>query len=187
VTQVVPGSPSAKAGLAVGDELAAAGGRRLFGQADFRGVLHRGPKSAGTIELWWMRGGKAMSGTLELADGWRKTDLGWRTSIAGGNIGGNPGFWPVPLTAGDRKKLSIPDGTMAVHPYGVSPEAKAAGLTQPSIVTAVDDQRSDISGRPWLIWFRMNHEPGDTITVTFRDSGGAEKRATYRIPMKSGE
>jgi hypothetical protein len=129
-----------------------------------------------------------MSGTLELADGWRKTDLGWRTSIAGGNIGGSPGFWPVPLTAGDRKKLAIPDGTMAVHPYGVSPEAKAAGLAQQSIVTAVDDQKSDIAGRPWLIWFRMNHEAGDTITVTYRDGGsGAEKRASYRIPMKSGE
>jgi hypothetical protein len=186
VTQVAPGSPAAKAGITVGDELAAAGGRRLFGQADLRGVLHRGPKGAGTLEVWWTRGGKAMSGILGVGEGWRKTDLGWRTSIAGGNIGGNPGFWPVPLTAGDRTKLAIPEGTMAVHPYGVSPEAKAVGLAPQSIVTAVDDQKSDIGGRPWLIWFRMTHEPGDSITVSYRDPGGAEKRATYRIPSKSG-
>src|SRR5205807_1639932 len=57
VTEVRPDSPAAHAGLQSGDELAAAGGRRLFSQADFRGVLHRGPRAAGSIEVVWIRDG----------------------------------------------------------------------------------------------------------------------------------
>lgn len=69
VTNVVAGSAADNAGLKAGDVIGAAGGRRCFGQTDFRGVLHRGPRGAGEIEVWWTRGeggksGEVMSGKL---------------------------------------------------------------------------------------------------------------------------
>ena len=56
------------------DVLGGAGGRKLFGQSDFRGVLHRGPRGSGKIPVVWLRDGKVQRGELEVAEGWRKTN-----------------------------------------------------------------------------------------------------------------
>ena len=69
--RMIPGSPAARAGLRVGDELLAAGERRLFGQADFRGVLHRKADPGGEIPVRWLRDGALVSGKLALEPGWR--------------------------------------------------------------------------------------------------------------------
>src|SRR5437764_1260846 len=113
----VRGSPADRAGMKAGDELAAAGGRKLFGQADFRGVLHRGPAGAGSIDIHWLREGKLMSGVLQVADGWRKTVLDWRMSVSQGNIGAEPCFWPLSATPSEREKLAVPAGKMLVKAY----------------------------------------------------------------------
>ena len=81
--------------MQAGDELLAAGDRRIFGQADFRGVLHREANPTGSILIRWLRDGRLMSGTLELGEGWRETVVWWRSSVSGGNIGSGPGFWPL--------------------------------------------------------------------------------------------
>jgi S1-C subfamily serine protease len=186
VTEVTADSPAVLAGIKAGDELAAADGRLLFSQTDFRGVLHRGPQGAGSIELVWMHDGKPMTGTLNVTDGWRKTDLGWRASIANGNIGVSPGFFPVPASKADRDKYHLPENTMAVKPFGISPEAAAAGLTRTSIVTAVSDDSRNLSARPFLVWFRMNHQPGDRVTFTIKEPSGEPKQITYTLAKPVG-
>jgi hypothetical protein len=187
VTGVRPDSPADRAGIKPGDALAMAGGRRLFGQADFRGVLHRGPHGAGTIDIAWLRQDAVRTGQLSLPDGWRKTNLGWRTSIANGNIGASPGFWPIPVSPQDRQKLKLPDAAMALRPLGISPEAKAAGLEPGSIITAIGDDASDLSGRPLLVWFRLLHEPGDEVTLTVRNGSGTSKKLTYKLPATAAK
>src|SRR3954470_13310651 len=117
VTAVRENKPATRAGLQAGDRLGAAGGRRLFGQADFRGVLHRGPTGAGTVPVTWLRGDKVMSAALEVPDGWRKTNLGWRMSVSQGNVGAGPDFFPLAFKPDRRKALGIPEGQMAVEPY----------------------------------------------------------------------
>src|SRR4051812_19409392 len=81
VTNVLSGSAAEKAGLKPGDVLAAADGRRLFSQADFRGVLQRGPRNAGEIDVWWKRDSAVMNASLHVDAGWRKTVLDWRMSV----------------------------------------------------------------------------------------------------------
>jgi len=184
VMSVAQGSAADKAGIKPGDELAAAGGRRLFGQADFRGVLHRGPRDAGQVEVWWTRGGKPMSGTLNVPDGWRKTVLDWRMSVSQGNVGAYPSFFPLALNPQKRQQRNIPAGTMAVEPYmgsNTKTPAYAAGLRGNDVVTAVGGESPDVSGRGFLVWFKMHYERGDQVTMTVKDPQGKERTVEYRL------
>jgi hypothetical protein len=183
VTAVEPGSPAERAGLRTGDSLGAAGGRRLFSQADFRGVLHRGPRDAGFIDVLWTRNGKVMTGKFEVAPGWRKTVLDWRMSVSQGNVGAYPGFFPL-SAKNKRQQRGIPDGVMAVEPYlGPKPSgaAFAAGVRGNDVVTAVGGESPDVVGRGFLVWFRMRYEKGDDVTLTLKDPQGRERTVTYRL------
>lgn len=165
VSGIEKGSAAALLGIQVGDELGAANGTRLFGQADFRGALHRGPKRAGEMELIWKRGTQLLRGFLQLEEGWRKTDLGWRMSVSQGNVGADPGFFPLRGPRAGR-------GTLSVKPFlGRRPSGAAfrAGLRHFHEVVAVNGMAPDLSGRPFLVWFRKRFDPGDTVTLRVRD------------------
>jgi S1-C subfamily serine protease len=182
VTKVSAGSAAEQAGIKAGDELAAAGGRRLFSQADFRGVLHRGPRDAGSIDVYWLRDGAVKSGTLKVGDGWRKTVLDWRMSVSQGNVGAGPDFFPLAFNADKRKARGIAEHTMAVEPYlWPKSAAQQAGLRGSDCVTAVDGQTPDVAGRRFLVWFRRHHEPGDEVTLTVKDAQGKERKVSYRL------
>jgi hypothetical protein len=180
VLHVDSGSPADKAGLRAGDELGAAGNRKLFGQTDFRGVLHRGPRGAGAIEIHWLRDGKPMSGKLIVSEGWRKTVLDWRMSVSQGNIGAEPCFWPLSSNAGDRERLGVRPGKLLVRAYAPFGNAKAAGLTEHMWVVGIDGQSPDLSGRALLVWFRLRHEMGDPVELTVVEPGAGEKRIQYK-------
>jgi S1-C subfamily serine protease len=180
VTEVIPGSPAAAAGLRAGDELAAAGDRLLFGQADFRGVLHRGPRGAGEVPIRFLRDGKPRAATLAVADGWRKTVLDWRMSVSQGNVGADLGFWPLAASKADRKRLGVADDKMLVRAYAPRGGAKEAGLTDKLWITAIDGERPNKFGRGLLVWFRLRHEMGDAVTLTVVDGSGQERQIEYR-------
>lgn len=183
VTKVEPGSAADQAGMLPGDELGAAGGRRLFGQADFRGVLHRGPRGAGSIAVYWTRSGKVRQGSLDVTDGWRKTVLDWRMSVSQGNVGGYPSFFPLSANK-KRADRKIPAGAMAVEPYmGPKPSgpAYAAGVRGNDVVTAVGGESPDVAGRGFLVWFKMRYERGDEVTLTLKDPQGRERTLSYRL------
>jgi hypothetical protein len=187
VTKVSAGSAAERAGLRVGDRLAAAGERKLFGQADLRGVLHRAPADAATIELRWWRGSELQRGQLELASGWRATELAWRKSIADGNIGAVPGFaWPMAAKPELRRKLAIPAGKMAVTPwFGKEPKtwpAWSAGLRDDDVIVAVGGESPDLAVRDFMAWFRLRYDPGDEVVLRVRDGRGREREVRYKAP-----
>lgn len=177
VTVVQADSPAAKIGVQVGDRLAAAGGRRLFGQTDLRGVLHREAWPAGEIELRWIRDGEQQAGNLQLAKGWRKTILDWRMSISQGNIGPDPGFFP--LTA--SRKQARKDG-MAISPYfgrgADSSLAFQAGLRPSHVILAINGESPNLNGRAFLVWFRLNHRKGQELELTVLE-GDRERVIRY--------
>ncbi|MCZ6653100.1 MAG: PDZ domain-containing protein [Planctomycetota bacterium] len=180
VEKVQDDGPAARAGIRPGDHLLGAGGRRLFGQADFRGVLHRQADPGGTIDIHWLRDGQRKSATLHLRPGWRKTNLNWRTSVAQGNIGAGPGFaW---AHRGPRE--GITPGKMSMRPwFGPHPErsiAYRAGLRRRHIITAVEGHSTDLYGRAFMIWFRLQHKAGDQVTLTILD-GANQRQLTYTL------
>jgi hypothetical protein len=186
VTSVSKETPAEAAGLRPGDELAAAGGRRLFSQADFRGVLHRGPSGAGAIDVHWLRDGKVMSAGLKLADGWREPgkELDWRMSTSQGNVGAYPHFFPINSSAKERKERGIPEGTMAAKPFfGPNTDSAAykAGMRPNQLIVAVGDESPDLTGRALLVWFRKRYDPGDTVTFTVVDDKGQRRKISYKL------
>jgi hypothetical protein len=70
VKSVAPGSSAAKAGLQPDDALESLAGFRVSSQGDVMYSLHKSPVK-GTIPVTWMRDGKSMSATLDVAEGWR--------------------------------------------------------------------------------------------------------------------
>ena len=167
------------------------GQRKLFGQADFRAVLQRGPPGGGALELRWWRGDELMSASLELGDGWRKTVLGWRMSISQGNIGATPGFaWPLACPPELRHERGIAAGTMAVQPYfgerGDWP-AQRAGLRAADVIVAVGGESPDVAQRYFLTWFRLRYEPGDEIVLTVRDVSGRDREVRYQAPAPGSD
>ncbi len=187
VKSVQSNSPAANAGIQTGDELGAAGGRKLFGQADLRGALQRGPREAGQLELVWSHDGKVNSGELALTNGWRKTILDWRMSISQGNIGGYPGFFPLAINAARRQQLKIPSDGMALEPYmgrNTNNPPYKAGIRGRDVVTAVNQQSPNVAGRAFLVWFRQQYDPGDEVTMTIRNDKGESRDVTYRLPIR---
>lgn len=183
VKEVKADSPAVRLGLRAGDVLGAAGGRRLFGQTDFRGVLHRGPRGSGVIPIVWRRGEELLRGDLQVALGWRRTLLDWRMSVSQGNIGASPGFFPNAAGDGDRKRLGIPAGKMAVRPFLGDKKGIAwnGGVRPGYVITSVDGESPDKTGRAFLVWFRLRHHPGDEIVLTALDEAGEKKVLKYKV------
>jgi hypothetical protein len=190
VRTVIPGRPAARAGILPGDALACAGGRRLFEQTDLRGVLHRGPQGAGEIEIWWLRGDTVQHGTLVLPQGWRKTRLEWRPSIARGNVGADCGIdWLERVEPKDRARRKLPADGMALRPRWVEGRpptyAQAAGLTAAHVIVAVNDHRPDIDGATFQFAFRMRFDPGDPVRLTVRSEKGQEQVLSFLARHRS--
>ncbi len=183
VKKVTPASPAAKAKIQPGDVLAVAGGRKLFGQADFRGVLHRGPKGDGKIKVMWLRDNELKAGQLSLKDGWRKTILDWRMSVSQGNIGTGPGFFPLRRGEGVRNRFGIAKDKMAVEPYmgrrrGV---AWKAGLRPSHTIVAVNGKSPNLAGRGFLVWFRLQFNEGDIVRFTIATGRGKTRDISYKL------
>jgi hypothetical protein len=183
VKSIDPGSPAERAGLRAGDSLAAAGDRRLFGQADFRGVLHRGPAGDGVIPIYWLRNGQVMDGRLQVAGEWRKTVLGWRMSLAQGNIGIDCGFFPLTMSKNERLKVNLADDAMGVKPfmYKEATPASQAGLKSGHFIVAVNGQSPNISGRAFEWWFRERFEVGDAVTLDVVDAQGTRSQIKFQL------
>ncbi len=180
VTRVLPGSPAEKAGLKKGDVLGMAGGHRLFGQADFRGVLHRAPYGDARIEIAWRRGGEVMFGELVLKEGWRKTESWWRKSVYEGIYGPHFGFFPI---HGPRNGK----GSMSFRPFMGNPQKRTENLwwnlgLRPNMeIVRINGRTDDWNSRQLIAWFRQNHKPGDKVTLTVK-SGNGTKEITRTIP-----
>jgi hypothetical protein len=132
-----------------------------------------------------------MQGKLDVQPGWRKTDLGWRMSISQGVIGSYPGFFPLSVSASKRQRLGLSTNTMAIEPYMGSATNSApyrAGVRGSDIVTAVNGINTNLTGRPFLVWFRQRYDAGDRVTLSLHSQGkeqGSDLSTQRKRPLKS--
>jgi hypothetical protein len=178
VKAVSPASPASRAGILPGDRLGMANGVRLFGQADFRGVMHRASYGADTLTLGWIRQGEVRLGSLSVEAGWRLAENSWRKTIYSGVFGPNMGFFPLKgPRAGKGKGLSIKPW---MGPKPAQRPIYQTGLRPHMEIVGINGMSDDIDIRKLITWFRFNHKAGEEVTYTVK--GGHQFK--YVLPKE---
>jgi S1-C subfamily serine protease len=179
VKAVGPASPAAKAGLRAGDRLVALNGHSVASNADVQYALHKGPKS-GAIPVEWARGTNSMKGNLEVVEGWRKTNLTWRSSLL--DILPSLPISAEDLTAAEKKALGLSENQAAFRQDKfVHSTLKAVGLRAGDVVVSLDGRPVEGSMDDFLGLVRREHLVGDTITLgVLRDGKPVELKMTLK-------
>ena len=179
VRVVAAGSAAAKAGVKPGDSVTKINGLPIASQADVSYALHKSP-IAGTVAIVFENDGKTNTATLELAEGWRKTNLTWRPSLL--EILPSVAFGGDELTAAEKSKLGL-EAKRAVfrQESPVHSSLKAVGIQAGDIVVGFDGQVIEGKMGDLLAFVRGNYLAGDTVTVNLLRGG---KSLAIKLKLK---
>jgi serine protease Do len=169
VASVAPGSPAARTGLHPSDELVLVNRVPVLSFADVQYGLHRAP-ARGRIPIVWQRDGRTHQGELELAEGWRKTDVSWRWSLRG--LDPTPWVRGLDLTAEEKRALGLGPKRLALRqgPFVPGPVA-AAGIRQNDVIVGLDGQPLEMTARQFQAYVRLHHKVGDRIVFNVLRDG----------------
>lgn len=163
VVAVAADSPAARAGLKAGDVLQKVHDVKTASFADVQYGLHRVPAN-GPVTIDWQRGGQALSAKLELAEGWRKTNITWRPSalyiLPALTVYGND------LTAAEKKALGLPDKRLAFRQQqDVHEEARKIGVQAGDVIVGINGEKMEMTRSEFFAHFRQNYFIGEKITL----------------------
>src|SRR5205807_544813 len=123
---------------------------------------HRAP-ARGRVPLSWARAGAAHDGHLELADGWRKTNLTWRPSLL--DILPALTVYGEDLSAAQKKALGLPPRRLAFRQDpAVHARARAAGVRAGDVIVGINGQAPHMTLTEFLAHVRRNFLVGDRVT-----------------------
>jgi membrane-associated protease RseP (regulator of RpoE activity) len=160
---VAPDSPAGRAGLRPGDILRTVNGQPVASFADVQYALHRAP-ATGRIPISWQRGTETRTAMLELAQGWRKTNLTWRPSLL--DILPSLTLFGDDLSADEKKGLGLSAKRLAFRQQEpVHALARAAGIQAGDVIIGVDGRPLEMTMLEFLAYVRKNYLVGDRITL----------------------
>jgi hypothetical protein len=163
VRRVEPGSAADRGGLRAGDLVRRLNGFSVASIADAQYALNRAP-GRGSIPITWKRDARNLSGTLELAAGWRKTNLTWRPSLL--DLLPSLPLAGDDLTAGEKKALGIVPKRLAFRQQTpVHKDARTAGVRAGDVILGIDGQFPETSMIEFLADVRKSHLVGDRVTL----------------------
>jgi serine protease Do len=169
VEKVMPGSPAEKAGLKKGDVVKQLGNVPIHSFCDATYALDKAPAS-GATSLSWMRDQETLTAPLELAKGWRKTDISWRPSLR--RLIPSLPLYGDDLGAAERKQLGLTQKQLAFRQNDrLPPRAKDAGFQVGDIIIGVDDRKLDLSATDFYFYIRREYLVGDTIHLAVLRDG----------------
>jgi serine protease Do len=180
VKAVRPDSPAERAGVKPGDLVKSLNGQPVASFADATYGLHKAP-AKGAIPITWGRGDRTLSASLEVADGWRKTDITWRPSMLD-LIPSTRLFGGDDLTAAEKKQLGLAENRAAFRlGENVHPALAAAGLQTGDVIVDFDGEAVDGAKKDLLAHLQRNYLVGDAVNVNVVRSG---KRVDLRLVLK---
>lgn len=169
VNAVAAGSAAERAGIQSGDLLTRLNGVPVASFADASYALHKAP-AKGTIPVTWVRNGGEQSATLEVANGWRKTNLTWRPSML--DILPSLPVSGEDLTAAEKKALGLAEKRAAIRQDDeVHKSLKSAGIHGGDVIVGFDGKAVDGTIRDLLGFVRRNYLVGDEIAIDVIRSG----------------
>jgi S1-C subfamily serine protease len=147
--------------------------------ADLQYALHRAP-ARGSVPVAWERAGKPHTGRLELADGWRKTDVSWRWSLRG--LQPEPCVDGADLTPREKQELGLGAKQLAFRqgPF-VTPPARHAGVQINDVIVGVDGRRLEMTARQFGAYVRLHYRPGDEVRLNVLRAG-KRLELTLKLP-----
>jgi serine protease Do len=168
IQAVAPGSPADRCGLLAEDRLRAVSGTAIASLGDLQYALHSAP-AVGQVPIAWQRGGRTMRGRLDLAPGWRETDISWRGSMWG--LSPSPGVYGTDLTAAEKQTLGLSSSHLAFRQgRPVTANARAAGIQADDIIVGLEDRTLEMSMLQFNAYIRLHYQPGDRVVFdVFRD------------------
>jgi serine protease Do len=162
-------SPADQAGLQVGDILQQLNAVPIHSFADAQFALDRAP-AYGVIPISVRRGDRLLEAKLTLPDGWRKTDVSWRTSLR--RLVASPHLWGEDLTPTEKKALGLSTNQLAFRQQNsIPPPVQAAGIQGGDIILGVDDQSLNMDVAGFAHYIQGNYLVGDKATVNLIREG----------------
>jgi predicted metalloprotease with PDZ domain len=182
VTSVQQKSAAARAGLKAGDVLRSVNGVPVASFADIQYALHRAP-AAGRTAVAWERDGKRQAADLDLAAGWRKTDISWRESMWG--LEPPAAVHGRDLSADEKKRLGLSEKALAFRQASFVPRAaETAGIRSGDIIVGIDEKPLNMTMHQFNAYVRLNYKVGDRVTYKIiRD--GRRLSVTMTLPARS--
>jgi predicted metalloprotease with PDZ domain len=182
IKSVAAKSAADRAGLRSGDTLKSLGGVPAASFADAQHALHLAPKT-GRVAVTWDHDGKEKSGDLELADGWRRTDISWRASMWG--LEPPSAVTGRDLGAESRKLLGLSEKALAVRQGDYpTPAAKAADLRPGDVIVGVDGKSPEMTMAQFNAFIRVAYKVGDKVTYNVLRDG---KRVDVPLTLPAQE
>lgn len=169
VKAVKESSAAAKLGIKPGDSLVRLNGYTVASFADGQFALHKGPRT-GMILVEWKSGGIPMSGKLDVAEGWRKTNITWRSSML--DILPSLLISGDDLAAAEKKALALPEKNAAFRQDKfVHSTMKAIGIQKGDIIVGFNGKGIEGTMEDFLGFVRREHLVGDKATVSIVRDG----------------
>jgi serine protease Do len=166
---VAADSAAGRAGLRSGDLLRTVNGQPVASFADVQYALHRAP-AKGRIPISVQRGLETTTAMLELADGWRKTNLTWRPSLL--DILPSLTLFGDDLGAEEKKGLGLSAKRLAFRQQEpVHALARAAGVREGDVIIGIDGRALEMTVLEFLAHVRKNYLVGDHITLNIIRNG----------------
>jgi hypothetical protein len=168
VAKVTPSSPAERVGVRSGDVLQTLNGYPVASFADAQYALHKAPPE-GRIAISWQRAGQALQGELEVATGWRKTNLTWRPSLL--DLLPGLALYGDDLSAAEKKTLGLSEKRLAFRQQKPAKDAREAGVREGDIILGLDDLRLEMTMDEFLAHVRRNYLVGDRVMLNVLREG----------------
>jgi serine protease Do len=166
---VAPDSPAGRAGLRAGDTLRTVRGLPVASFADVQYALHGAP-AKGRISVSWQRDGETKTAMLELAEGWRKTNVTWRPSLL--DILPSLSVFGEDLSADEKSRLGLTPQRLAFRQQQpVHALARTAGVREGDVIIGIDGEALEMTMLEFLAHVRKNYLVGDRITLNIIRDG----------------
>lgn len=179
VKAVAAASPAAAAGLRPGDTIVGLDNRTVRSFADAQYALHKAP-ARGAIKVAWQRDGKQHQGDLQLADGWKKTNLTWRPSLM--DLLPSLPLFGTDLTAQEKQALGLPATRLAFRQDApVPPSAKKLGVLEGDVILGINGLSLEMNVEQFLAFVRRNYLQGERVTLNLV-RGGKRMEAPIKLP-----
>jgi hypothetical protein len=124
----------------------------------------------GSIDIAWTHGGHAKRGTLQLANGWRRTDLTWRPSML--DLLPSLAVTGVDLSAQEKKSIGLGEKQLAFRQSApVHSEAQAIGVRAGDIIFGIDNLALEMAGDRFRAFVRQTYLVGDRVTLNILRDG----------------